>query len=273
MFGLGSCLMACPTSIVGGQVNDDGPLARRLPGPPLPAQRQYDWFHGTVETVGNDTITVSRPAWVSYTWMERGPDGQQIERKLIEPAVTRRVRLSPELLAGGYPRAERATPIGAPFGEWDKNTHRAKDVKAGDIIAIWCPKQEVCEAICITARPFGRIPRPPAGGTYHKERNAHWDRVEQGLPHPGHRSNQTWSEAYRELAKTLEGGIKFAEDLIQSDAGKNRLSKIDINNLNRTIADDREKLAEIRERIKVLEGEEKTAPPPRRAGDRPGPAK
>lgn len=258
-------LVLVPTAVVdvpaSAQSADAGPVVRPLPGPRLPAGPPvYQWFHGTVEAVGKDTISVTRPEWAYHTWTERGPNGKQIERKLIDPATTKRFKLCPELAAGGCPTGATATPVAAPFGEWEKNTHPVKEVRPGDVVAIWCPKQEVCEALCITGRPFGRIPPPPAGGTKYQERNAYWDAVEQGLPRPAKLRKLTRLENAKKAADDLERFIKGMPDLVQAGLDKEMVAK-QMDSLRGT-------LAKQREWIKVLEAEEKAAPPPRPAGPR-----
>ena len=110
----------------------------------------------------------------------------------------------------------------------------------------------------ITTRPFGRVPPPPAGGTWYQELNAAWDRVEKGLPRSESKKVRTQADALRDLIKHQEGLIKLHEQMVQTETGKDR------EQWEKRLGEYRESLPKRREELRLLEEEEKTAPPPRK---------
>jgi hypothetical protein len=142
-----------------------------------------EYYYGIVTEVTKDSITVEWP-------------GEKPKKFAV----------SDTLVAGRVPMEPRQNlDTGRAYTVMASSMYRMTDVKVGDIVSIYYAHiggVSICDHICISKRPGGRVPPLPEEAEmlrrgpqhpglpprqhiqYHELRNAYWDLEDKGIPYP-----------------------------------------------------------------------------------------
>lgn len=165
----------------------DGSIAKSPPAPTI--EKWNDHYGGTVTAVGTDSITIVSPGWKEIRCAnDRSP--HDVVTKVVPPQPPKTFPVSANLAAGGYCNFRGAS-----------HSYRLSDVRVGDGVSIEYMRVDgvdICQRICISGRPGGRVPIAPGERLdlpltqyqWHRRCNAEQDWKERGIPlpdeyHPG----------------------------------------------------------------------------------------
>jgi hypothetical protein len=153
------------------------PGKSELAKPPMPTRDSIGLtYSGTVTEVTKSSITIQWPGETPKTFS-----------------------VSETLASGGFPKQGRLRFDGSRPSVLPSFCYRLHDVKVNDHVYITFAHlggTDICDEICISKRPGGRVPPLPKGAEplkspagidlipYHERKNAYWDLEDKGIPYP-----------------------------------------------------------------------------------------